>query len=118
MNATAEGIELVALTADALFPVTIDPLVVLRSARALPRYGPDFRYAHHARFGTLGGYVGQLRRADRLAKSDHSLDEVVVRGLVGFVQLSEKRVIGQERPTRHALMEVVRSELCKTECSS
>jgi short subunit dehydrogenase-like uncharacterized protein len=36
---------------------TIDPLVVLRSARALPRYGPDFRYAHHARFGTLGGLV-------------------------------------------------------------
>jgi short subunit dehydrogenase-like uncharacterized protein len=28
-------------------PPLIDPLVVLRSARALPRYGPDFRYAHY-----------------------------------------------------------------------
>ena len=27
---------------------TIDPLVIARSARALDRYGPDFRYAHHA----------------------------------------------------------------------
>jgi short subunit dehydrogenase-like uncharacterized protein len=28
-------------------PPLIDPLVVLRSARALERYGPDFRYAHY-----------------------------------------------------------------------
>jgi short subunit dehydrogenase-like uncharacterized protein len=28
------------------FP-TIDPQIVLRSARALPRYGPDFSYAHY-----------------------------------------------------------------------
>jgi short subunit dehydrogenase-like uncharacterized protein len=28
-------------------PPLIDPLVVLRSARALPRYGPEFRYAHY-----------------------------------------------------------------------
>jgi short subunit dehydrogenase-like uncharacterized protein len=28
-------------------PPLIDPLVVLRSARALDRYGPDFRYAHY-----------------------------------------------------------------------
>jgi short subunit dehydrogenase-like uncharacterized protein len=28
-------------------PPLIDPLVVLASARALPRYGPDFRYAHY-----------------------------------------------------------------------
>ena len=28
------------------FP-TIDPQIVLRSARALPRYGPDFAYAHY-----------------------------------------------------------------------
>ena len=27
---------------------TIDPQVVARSARALPRYGPDFRYSHFA----------------------------------------------------------------------
>jgi short subunit dehydrogenase-like uncharacterized protein len=28
-------------------PPLIDPLVVLRSARALDRYGPEFRYAHY-----------------------------------------------------------------------
>jgi short subunit dehydrogenase-like uncharacterized protein len=27
---------------------TIDPQIVVRSARALPRYGPDFRYSHVA----------------------------------------------------------------------
>ncbi len=27
---------------------TIDPAVVVRSARALPEYGPDFTYGHHA----------------------------------------------------------------------
>jgi saccharopine dehydrogenase (NAD+, L-glutamate forming) len=27
---------------------TIDPAIVLRSARAQPRYGPDFRYGHNA----------------------------------------------------------------------
>ena len=36
----------------------IDPLVVLRSARALDRYGPEFRYGHYIvvkRLPTLGG---------------------------------------------------------------
>ncbi|CAN5612602.1 saccharopine dehydrogenase NADP-binding domain-containing protein [soil metagenome] len=41
---------------------TIDPQVVARSARALPRYGPDFSYHHYAgvrRLTTvLGGGVG------------------------------------------------------------
>lgn len=31
---------------------TIDPQIVLRSARALDRYGPDFTYEHHAHFTT------------------------------------------------------------------
>lgn len=31
---------------------TIDPIVISRSARALTRYGPDFRYGH---FGDVGG---------------------------------------------------------------
>jgi short subunit dehydrogenase-like uncharacterized protein len=31
----------------------LDPQVVLRSARALPDYGPDFRYAHYARVQRL-----------------------------------------------------------------
>lgn len=34
------------------FP-TIDPQVVLRSARALESYGPEFRYGHYVRVGTL-----------------------------------------------------------------
>jgi short subunit dehydrogenase-like uncharacterized protein len=37
---------------------TIDPQVVLRSARALPRYGPDFGYGHYIvakRLAMLGG---------------------------------------------------------------
>lgn len=32
---------------------TIDPIVVRRSARALDRYGPDFRYGHYAVVGGL-----------------------------------------------------------------
>lgn len=32
---------------------TIDPQVVLRSARALPAYGPDFSYGHYAQFRHL-----------------------------------------------------------------
>jgi len=32
---------------------TIDPIVVTRSARALSRYGPDFRYGHYADVGGL-----------------------------------------------------------------
>ncbi len=32
---------------------TLDPLIVLRSARALERYGPDFSYAHFAQFKRL-----------------------------------------------------------------
>ena len=34
------------------FP-TIDPVTVLRSARALDRYGPDFRYSHYVVVGPL-----------------------------------------------------------------
>ena len=39
------------------FP-TIDPLTVLRSARALERYGPDFSYSHYAVVGPLPMMVG------------------------------------------------------------
>ncbi|WNM31582.1 saccharopine dehydrogenase NADP-binding domain-containing protein [Streptomyces sp. Li-HN-5-11] len=37
---------------------TIDPQVVLRSARALERYGPDFRYRHYAAVRHLPVAVG------------------------------------------------------------
>src|SRR5690606_19015456 len=33
---------------------TIDPQIVLRSAQALPEYGPDFRYGHFVRVGSVG----------------------------------------------------------------
>jgi short subunit dehydrogenase-like uncharacterized protein len=39
---------------------TIDPMIVLRSARALDRYGPDFRYGHYVatkRLATAAGLV-------------------------------------------------------------
>lgn len=37
---------------------TIDPQVVQRSARALERYGPDFRYRHYAAVKTLPFAIG------------------------------------------------------------
>lgn len=37
---------------------TIDPQVVLRSARQLDVYGPDFRYGHYARVKNLSTIVG------------------------------------------------------------
>ena len=46
---------------------TIDPQIVLRSARALDRYGPDFSYGHFAAVrrlpvaaGAVGGFAGLL----------------------------------------------------------
>ena len=35
-----------------------DPLVVLRSARDLPEYGPDFRYGHYVQVRSLPRLVG------------------------------------------------------------
>lgn len=37
---------------------TIDPLVILRSARALAEYGNDFTYSHYLRVGSLPMLVG------------------------------------------------------------
>ena len=37
---------------------TVDPVIVLRSARALERYGPDFTYAHYLGFKRLPAMVG------------------------------------------------------------
>ena len=42
---------------------TLDPQVIGRSARALPRYGPDFRYSHHVSLPgltTAGGLVAGI----------------------------------------------------------
>jgi short subunit dehydrogenase-like uncharacterized protein len=37
---------------------TVDPMIVARSGRALPSYGPDFRYSHYAGFTSLPWAVG------------------------------------------------------------
>jgi len=39
---------------------TIDPLIVLRSARELPEYGPDFRYGHYLQIRSFPRLVGLL----------------------------------------------------------
>jgi short subunit dehydrogenase-like uncharacterized protein len=44
------------------FP-TIDPVTVLRSARGLDRYGPDFSYSHYAVVGPLPMMVGLVAAA-------------------------------------------------------
>ncbi|MCE7079834.1 trans-acting enoyl reductase family protein [Streptomyces sp. ST2-7A] len=46
---------------------TVDPQVVLRSARALERYGPDFSYAHHLAVKRLPKAVGLAGAAAGLA---------------------------------------------------
>jgi len=45
---------------------TIDPQIVLRSARALPRYGPEFSYSHFAQFKKLPMLVGTMVGAGAL----------------------------------------------------
>ncbi|MGN9817852.1 saccharopine dehydrogenase family protein [Streptomyces sp. SD11] len=45
---------------------TIDAQIVQRSARALERYGPDFRYRHYAAVGTLSSAVGGVAGAGAL----------------------------------------------------
>lgn len=42
---------------------TIDPQIVLRSARSLDRYGPEFSYSHFAQFKRLPMLVGTLAGA-------------------------------------------------------
>ena len=50
---------------------TIDPLVVLASARLLPEYGPDFRYGHYAglrHFAQVWGLVAGMGTVAALAQ--------------------------------------------------
>jgi short subunit dehydrogenase-like uncharacterized protein len=61
---------------------TIDPQVVLRSARMLDVYGPDFRYGHYARIQKLSTVVG------------------------GAVGLGALVALAQLKPTRALLMKV------------
>jgi short subunit dehydrogenase-like uncharacterized protein len=45
---------------------TVDPQVVARSARAVPRYGPDFQYSHYASIERLAIAVGGVAGAAAL----------------------------------------------------
>jgi short subunit dehydrogenase-like uncharacterized protein len=62
---------------------TIDPLVVLRSARALERYGPDFSYSHYF-----------------VSKRLLTLAEIAVGGGAAIA-------LAQLPPTRNALLKLV-----------
>ncbi|MGW0085746.1 saccharopine dehydrogenase family protein [Streptomyces sp. NPDC003393] len=46
---------------------TIDPQIVVRSARALDRYGPDFRYRHYAAVRHLSAAAGGVAAVGTLA---------------------------------------------------
>ncbi|MFE9448219.1 saccharopine dehydrogenase family protein [Streptomyces sp. NPDC006739] len=46
---------------------TIDPQIVARSARALDRYGPDFRYRHYAAFRRLPVALGGVAAVTAVA---------------------------------------------------
>ena len=48
---------------------TIDPQIVARSGRALPEYGPEFRYSHYAGTKTLRYAAGGMAGATALALS-------------------------------------------------
>ncbi|MGI9085828.1 MAG: saccharopine dehydrogenase NADP-binding domain-containing protein [Aeromicrobium sp.] len=65
---------------------TIDPQIVLRSARALDRYGPDFRYEHFAHFKTRRMLVatiaggGVLLAGSRLGPTRKALGRLLPQG--------------------------------------
>jgi short subunit dehydrogenase-like uncharacterized protein len=96
---------------------TIDPQVVARSARALPRYGPDFRYGHYAAVKRLpiavGGVagvatlaaaaqIGPVRRAllSRLPQGDGPTDAQMAAGWFTVTMVGEgggRRVVCEVR---------------------
>ncbi|MGN6606260.1 MAG: saccharopine dehydrogenase family protein [Jatrophihabitans sp.] len=48
------------------FP-SLDPQIIVRSARAVPRYGPDFTYSHYAAIGRLATAAGVAAGVGTLA---------------------------------------------------
>ncbi|WP_344861146.1 saccharopine dehydrogenase family protein [Amycolatopsis ultiminotia] len=65
---------------------TVDPQIVRQSARALPRYGPDFRYRHFAAFAHLPSVaataagVGALFAAAQLPPARRALSRLLAPG--------------------------------------
>ncbi|HET6505277.1 MAG TPA: saccharopine dehydrogenase NADP-binding domain-containing protein [Baekduia sp.] len=96
---------------------TIDPQVIARSARALPRYGPEFRYGHYAAVKRLpiavGGaaglaalvaaaQIGPVRRAllSRLPQGDGPTDAQMDAGWFTVTMVGEgggRRVVCEVR---------------------
>jgi len=75
------------------FP-TIDPQVVRRSAAALDRYGPDFRYGHYVqvkRLGTVVGLIGGTGALFALAQFKPSRDWLLSKKSSGEGPTPEQR---------------------------
>ncbi|PPK69696.1 saccharopine dehydrogenase NADP-binding domain-containing protein [Actinokineospora auranticolor] len=73
---------------------TIDPLVVLRSARALESYGPDFRYGHYLgikRLPSVVGLVGGVAAVAGLAQVPFTRDWLLSRREAGTGPSPEQR---------------------------
>ncbi|MDE2149572.1 MAG: saccharopine dehydrogenase NADP-binding domain-containing protein [Gammaproteobacteria bacterium] len=78
------------------FP-TIDPQVVLRSARALDRYGPDFRYGHYLllkRIGAVAGLLGAVSAALALAQFTPTRDWLLAKKAPGDGPSESERAEG------------------------
>ncbi len=75
------------------FP-TIDPQVVRRSAAALDRYGPDFRYGHYVQIkslGTVAGLIGGVSALFALAQLKPTRDWLLSKKSSGEGPTPEQR---------------------------
>ena len=75
------------------FP-SIDPQMVRRSAAALDRYGPDFRYGHYVqvkRFATVAGLIGGVGALFTLAQAKPTRDWLLAKKNPGEGPTPEQR---------------------------
>jgi short subunit dehydrogenase-like uncharacterized protein len=106
---------------------TIDPITVLRSARALDRYGPDFTYAHYLvakRWPALAGLVGGAAGVTALAQLPPTRDLLLKLRDPGEGPSSEQRAKGWfkvrfkgETDGRSLITEVTGGDPCYGETS-
>ncbi len=85
------------------FP-TIDPLVVRRSAAAMDRYGPDFRYGHYVqlkRLVTVAGLIGGTGALFTLAQFKPTRDWLLARKSSGEGPSAEVRAKSWFKVTFH-----------------